>query len=246
MAWSLVLAALALTAGSGGVPANFPELDMDALTYTLAVVDVEENGSLPERPVCKTRKVWCFHEPSWFRGTVRSVVAGAPLPEHFHASTTSHYGLVELTDDPDQPRLMLLASQGDDLVMIRYAEDMLYTDSRGRLHLPLWNTDDRWWLPCSSDTVAEPVVDRTLMMTMASPMERGARRAKDDRIHQTEGRAYWPRRTIPLDALQKHLANAPAVRSDFACLADGVSDPQYSFFMIVSFEDEEGSSAEAK
>jgi hypothetical protein len=234
------LLSLAVVAGAAGKPTAFPpEFDLDAAVYTVAVVDVRESGGLPEIEECKGRNVICMHSPSWLRGKVLTVLAGAPLPSEFHAATSGHYGPVTPTEDADQPTLMLLAASGKDLVMIRYAEALLYTDGRGELHMPVDSPQVAWWLPCSVTSLPVAVNDRTLSRAMARPIDEASGSIRDDRFHRVQGRAYWPRMTIPMTRLREHLANARDMRPDFACPAEGEAWDGYSFFSIYAFESED-------
>ena len=244
MAWSILLASLAVLPGSGPVPEAFPDVDMAKLAYSVAVVEVEQAGGLPAFPGCESRNVWCLHSPSWFRGKVRHVLAGPPVADPFHASTSGHYGPVEETADADEPKLMLLAAHGPDLLMIRYAEAVLYSDSAGKLHLPVTGETPDWWLPCEVRALAQPVTDRRLAMAMARPIEPHQRRREEDRLYFVEGRAYWPRQTIPIDRIERHLRGNTGVRPDFACLSEGETSPEYGFLSMVLFA-EEGEDEEA-
>ena len=122
----IVLALLAAqTVAFATPPEEYPEIDTTTARTVLAVVEVRETGYLPEFPVCGDPGVWCLHSPSWFRADVRTVVHGEALPPQIYAATTSHYGPVAEEEDFGKPMLMLLRTDGESLVMVRYYDRFL-------------------------------------------------------------------------------------------------------------------------
>ena len=159
------------------------QIDAATATYRLAVVELEAQGELPQFAECKMPEVLCMDPaPTWFRARVLDTLHGPSLPPRFHGATTSHYGPMQMASPQyGKPRLMLLMSDGDRHVMLRYANGFLAEDRQGFLHLVLVNSRPVWWLPCGAMDLKEPIHDAALAHASRTPLEHYREYMADER-----------------------------------------------------------------
>ena len=217
------LAPLLLAAGlaHAGPPTAYPEIDEATATYRLAVVELETQGELPQFAHCKMPEVLCMDPaPTWFRARVLDTLHGPSLPPRFHGATTSHYGPMQMASPQyGKPRLMLLMSDGDRHVMLRYANGFLAEDRQGFLHLVLVNSRPVWWLPCAAMDLKEPIHDAALAHASRTPLEHYREyMADEDRAeYRVRGHHAYPRHSIPMAKLAAWLARQPDLPANLQC-----------------------------
>lgn len=219
----LALAPLLLAAGlaHAGPPTAYPEIDLATATYRLAVVELEDQGELPQFAHCKMPEVLCMDPaPTWFRARVLDTLYGPSLPARIHGATTSHYGPMQMASPQyGKPRLMLLMSDGDRHVMLRYANGFLAEDRSGFLHLVLVHPRPVWWLPCAAMDLKEPIHDAALARASRIPVEHYEQfHAPDDSAaYALRGRHAYPRHSIPMARLAAWLARQPDLPANLQC-----------------------------
>lgn len=219
----LALAPLLLAAGlaHAGPPAAYPEIDEATATYRLAVVELEAQGELPQFAQCESPDVLCMDPPpTWFRARVLGTLHGPSLPPRIHGATTSHYGPMPMASPQyGKPRLMLLMSDGDRHVMMRYANGFLGEDRGGFLHLVLVDAQPIWWLPCGATDLKQPIHDPGLAHASRIPMEHYQQRFADQHgaAYVLRGRHAYPRHSIPMAKLAAWLARRQDLPANLQC-----------------------------
>lgn len=217
------LAPLLLAAGlaHAGPPAAYPEIDDATATYRLAVVELEAQGELPRFAHCNSPDVLCMDPaPTWFRARVLDTLHGPSLPPRIHGATTSHYGPMQMASPQyGKPRLMLLKSDGDRHVMLRYANGFLAEDRDGFLHLVLVNPRPVGWLPCGAMALKEAIHDAALARASRIPLEHYEQfHATDDgAAYALRGRYAYPTHSIPMAKLAAWLANQRDLPANLQC-----------------------------
>lgn len=219
----LALAPMLLAAGlaHAGPPAAYPEIDEATATYRLAVVELEAQGELPQFAQCKSPDVLCMDPPpTWFRARVLDTLHGPSLPPRIHGATTSHYGPMQMASPQyGKPRLMLLKSDGDRHVMMRYANGFLAEDRAGFLHLVLVNTQPIWWLPCGAMGLKEPIHDPDLARASRTPLEHYREYFANEYSadYTLRGRHAYPRYSIPMAKLATWLSHGRKLPANLQC-----------------------------
>lgn len=202
-----------------GAPSVYPKVDATAARPTLAVVELLATDYLPPFPECASQDVICMDPPpTWVRFRTLQTVYGAPLPERFYASTTSHYGKMDAYGLAEGPMLVLLLTQDGSTVMPRYARANLQTDGAGEPHLVLTHEGPHW-LPCSVAALGEPIVDARLRRKTAVPVaDYHQYHAKDSaQYFRVENDAAHPLKSVPMGRLHAHMAGKALDVADFAC-----------------------------
>jgi hypothetical protein len=219
----LALAQLLLAAGlaHAGPPTVYPEIDPATATYRLAVVEVEAQGEMPPFPHCKMPEVLCMDPaPTWFRARVLDTLHGLSLPPRFHGATTSHYGPMQMASPQyGKARLMLLMSDGDRHVMLRYANGFLAEDRVGFLHLVLVHSRPVWWLPCAAMDLKEPIHDADLARASRIPLEEYQRfyASEFSADYIVRGRHAYPRHSLPMAKLAAWLSRQRDLPANLQC-----------------------------
>jgi hypothetical protein len=224
-----VLPPLLLAAGlaQAGPPTAYPEIDPATATYRLAVVELEAQGELPQFAHCKMPEVLCMDPaPTWFRARVLETLHGPSLPPRIHAATTSHYGPMQVASPQyGKPRLMLLMSDGDRHVMLRYANGFLAEDRHGFLHLVLVDSRPVWWLPCAAMDLKEPIHDADLARASRIPLEEYQQyyASEYSADYVVRGRHAYPRHSIPMAKLAAWLARQRDLPANLQCKPQATS-----------------------
>lgn len=219
----LVLAPLLLAVGlaHAGRPAVYPDIDPATATYRLAVVELEDQGELPQFAECSSPDVLCMDPPpTWFRARVLDTLHGPSLPPRIHGATTSHYGPMQMASPQyGKARLMLLMSDGDRHVMPRYANGFLAEDRDGFLHLVLVDVRPVWWLPCGAMALKEAIHDTALAHASRIPLEYYSdfRAEQSGAAYSVRGRHAYPRHSIPMAKLAAWLANQRDLPGNLQC-----------------------------
>jgi hypothetical protein len=217
---ALALLVTLLTAcAHGGTPTAYPAFDHATAQPRLVVTKLLATGGLPAFPQCKSPDVLCMDPaPTWMKLRTIETVHGAPMPDTFFASTTSHYGPIDYAGPVRKPMLMLLLTQAGDAVMLRYARALLEEDSTGERHLVLTHPGP-YWLPCSVAALREPITDPVLARAGAVSQEHYHQFYSEDRgaFFTVEGDQAVPRYSLPITRLGPHLAGKPLSSEDFAC-----------------------------
>ncbi|HEU0151782.1 MAG TPA: hypothetical protein VFQ84_00405 [Arenimonas sp.] len=202
-------------------PTTFPEIDPATATYRLAVVELEDQGELPQFAACSSPDVLCMDGPPiWFRARVLDTLQGPSLPAQLHGATTSHYGPMQMASPQyGKARLMLLMSDGERHVMPRYANGFLAEDRDGFLHLVLVDPRPVWWLPCGAMDLKEPIHDAALARSSRIPLEHYEQfHAPDDSAAYTlRGRHAYPKHSIPMAKLAAWLARRRDLPANLQC-----------------------------
>lgn len=133
-------------------------------------------------------------------------------------ATYTHYGQPE-PDTAMAPRILLLLSNGDRHLMPVYASERVWRRSDGHYYIFVYGPDPIHWLPCSVQSLREPISDEGFSST--------ARLAGDDywvkehpHLFTTTGRYAFPRFGISVNRLSEHLERLHPATKDFACDAD--------------------------
>jgi hypothetical protein len=201
---------LALAAPPPPMP-HYPDLDQDKITSRLVVVEVVEQDYLPTFDACDQPDVVCMDPPpTWFRARLLEQVHGDAPPAEFFAATTSHYGPTLRPDEgrAPSPLLMVLASDGQHLVMPRYSNAPVFRDSIGEFHLVVQDEDMPRWLPCGVSVLVAPINDDALAKSAAvslvdQPRYDDGWDAEFFRVDKTHA---YPRFSIPVRHLSQWLA----------------------------------------
>lgn len=139
-------------------PVQFTELDVSSSTDIVVVVTARHGGILPPFAECNRADVICMDPPPfWFRVRVLDAVYGPWfLGQRAVVASTSHYGMAG-TISEGEPRLVRLRSDGQAVVMPRYAQASLARSRLGEWLLVLWSAKPIWWLPCEVIDLAQPI-----------------------------------------------------------------------------------------
>ena len=213
------LVSLAIGCAHRGAPAVYPKVDPETARPVLAVVELSATGYLPPFPQCASKDVICMDPPpTWIRFRALQTVYGDPMPRHFYASTTSHYGRIDAHGLAKGPMLVLLLGQDGSTVMRRYARALLQTDSAGERHLILTGGGPQW-LPCSVAALGEPIRDPLLRRKSAMSLSDYRQFYANDSaaFFRVEADAAYPLKSLPMGRLQGHLAGKTLAATDFEC-----------------------------
>lgn len=228
-----VLFALALAvAACAGPSASGQERLVEALGMrfsttkpVLVVGSLARGDYLPQDEECARPGVICMDPPPfWFRLRVRDVVHGAIGARSLRVVTTSHYGMMDFDARAKRGReeaqyLVLLRTDGTHFAMPRYAMRDLRELPRRGLYFPIAD-HPLHWLPCSVDTLREPIppeADEAASKGMAFTAAGMAMpRREIDRMGGNEA----PGEGIFIDALREHLAKRPSESIEWSCEYD--------------------------
>lgn len=203
---------------------HYPQLEESRLTGLLAVVEVLEQAYLPTFDACDQPDVVCMDPPpTWFRARLLEQVHGKALPGEFFAATTSHYGTTLAPDEgqPPSPMLMVLATDGEHLVMPRYSSAPVFRDSIGEFHLIVPDEDMPRWLPCGVSALVAPINDDALAKSAALSLADHPRYDDgwDAEFFRVDKTHAYPRFSIPVAHLSEWLSAGHAT-SDLRCSED--------------------------
>ncbi len=206
---------------------GFPQLDEDRVTSLLVVAEVVEQDYLPSFDACGQPDVVCMDPPpTWFRAKLLERVHGDAPPVVFFAATTSHYGptLRPAEGEPPVPMLMVLASDGDSLVMPRYSNANVFRDSLGAFHLVVGDEDTVSWLPCGISALVSPINDDALAKSAALSLADHPRYDEgwDPAFFRVDQTHAYPRFSIPVAHLAEWLSAGNAT-TDLRC-SDGADE----------------------
>lgn len=166
---TLFLLAVASTACATALPpASYPMLDPATKVAALVVATVGQPVYLPVPNPCPdkpepvqpdgTQKVviCTFSPPFFFEAGVLEKVHGGPLPSPAYVVTSSHFGTHGYRDRKGVD-LMLLYTDGKQVVLARNGMLPLLTDRSGRHFLPLRSKVAASFLPCAVSELREEI-----------------------------------------------------------------------------------------
>lgn len=224
MSSMLALSLLLASAVSAPPMPRYPELEEDKLTGVLVVVEVLEQEYLPTFDACDQPDVICMDPPpTWFRARLLEQVHGDAPHSEFFAATTSHYGPTLRPDEGQapSPMLMVLATDGQHLVMPRYSSAPVFRDSIGEFHLIVPDEDMPRWLPCGVSALVAPINDDVLAKSAALSLADHPRYDEgwDAEFFRVDKTHAYPRFSIPVAHLSEWLSAGHATR-DLRCSED--------------------------
>lgn len=151
-ATALSLASVASHAN--GVPTAWQDVDTAHAIRAIVVADVAAGGVLPMPDECTKGLFICLDSSFWYRADVRTTLAGTVPEQHLNVITLTHQGMRSFLRDPG-PRLLVLETLGDRVIMPKYRSLPLAERRDGELFL----IDHGWgwptWLPCATQTLRE-------------------------------------------------------------------------------------------
>lgn len=155
---AIVIFALTMTAAAAVPPA--PAFDAETATPSVIVATSAPGESYADPEECMQKSadvvVICMHYPLWFHARLIRPVYGAQPKQEIKVITYTHYGQPE-PDDATAPRMLLLLANEGRYLMPVYASARVWRRFDGRYYLLMDTPYPMNWLPCSVQTLREPI-----------------------------------------------------------------------------------------